>query len=34
MPENVLWINERAATEMGIKDGEVVEVSSTGMPAG
>ncbi|MFZ5449907.1 MAG: molybdopterin-containing oxidoreductase family protein [Thermodesulfobacteriota bacterium] len=30
MPENVLWINDGVAAELGIKDGEVVEVSSNG----
>jgi thiosulfate reductase/polysulfide reductase chain A len=30
MSENVLWINDQAAAELGIGDGEVVEVSSNG----
>jgi thiosulfate reductase/polysulfide reductase chain A len=30
MPENVLWINDKAAAELGIKDGDEVEVSSNG----
>lgn len=30
MPENVLWINEDEAKELGIKDGDWVEVSSNG----
>lgn len=27
-PENVLWINEKAATTLGIKDGDMVTISS------
>jgi thiosulfate reductase/polysulfide reductase chain A len=30
MPENVLWINEKEAKDLGIKDGDTVEVSSSG----
>lgn len=30
MPENVLWINEKEAKEIGIKDGDWVKVSSNG----
>lgn len=30
MPENTLWINDKVAKEMGIADGETVEVSSNG----
>jgi thiosulfate reductase/polysulfide reductase chain A len=30
MPENVLWINEEEAKDLGIKNGDVVEVSSNG----
>lgn len=30
MSENVLWINEKEAKELGIKDGDTVEVSSNG----
>lgn len=30
MPENVLWINEKEAKDLGIKDGDMVEVSSNG----
>lgn len=30
MPENVLWINEAEAKELGIKEGDIVEVSSNG----
>jgi len=30
MPENTLWINEKAAQAMGIADGDLVEVSSNG----
>lgn len=30
MSENVLWINEKEAEELGIKNGDVVEVSSNG----
>jgi thiosulfate reductase/polysulfide reductase chain A len=30
MPENVLWINDKKAHEIGIKSGDVVEVSSNG----
>jgi thiosulfate reductase / polysulfide reductase chain A len=30
MPENVLWINDRVASELGIQDGELVEVGSNG----
>lgn len=28
LPENVLWINTQAAAELGIRDGQLVEVSS------
>ena len=28
MPENVLWINRKAAEKLGIRDGELVEMSS------
>ena len=31
MPENVLWINQQAATKLGIQDGDLVEVSSNGL---
>ncbi len=27
-PENVLWINDKRAKELGVKDGDIVEVSS------
>jgi thiosulfate reductase / polysulfide reductase chain A len=30
MAENVLWINQQAATKLGIQDGDLVEVSSNG----
>jgi thiosulfate reductase/polysulfide reductase chain A len=30
MPENVLWINDQAAAELGVKDGDEVEVRSNG----
>ncbi|HHW21140.1 molybdopterin-containing oxidoreductase family protein [Thermodesulfovibrio thiophilus] len=30
MPENVLWINEKEAKDLGINDGDIVEVSSDG----
>lgn len=30
MPENTLWINDNVANEMGIADGETVEVASNG----
>lgn len=30
MPENILWINEKEAKDLGIKDGDMVEVSSNG----
>jgi thiosulfate reductase/polysulfide reductase chain A len=30
LPENVLWINDQKAAELGIKDGDYVEVSSIG----
>ncbi len=30
MPENTLWINDKVAKEMGIADGETVEVASNG----
>ena len=30
MPENVLWINDKAAAELGIADGDPVEVGNNG----
>jgi thiosulfate reductase / polysulfide reductase chain A len=30
MPENVLWINQEAAAQLGIQDGDLVEVGSNG----
>lgn len=30
MPENVLWINDKEAEDLGIKNGDIVEVSSNG----
>ncbi len=33
MPENVLWINDSAAREIGVSDGESVVVSGNGYSA-